>query len=604
MAHRGVLAVLELGSQYTDLIVNCYQDMGFSVECLPSDTSVDVLEQYDGMIISGGPKSVNEPGRYPTDPRLFSLSKPILGICYGNQLAGKEWGDQIHRNPEYGGKIVSVRQQELLFEGWDPNETVWMNHGDSLAGRGNYHMLAVSERGIPAAIQKGNHFGVQFHPEVSHTTKGRLLLRNFAEKVCGIVPDERTAPEFDADSFIAGAVEELSQQVDGSKVFVFASGGVDSSVAAKLAAMAGVRLQPVYLDMGNGRKNEAAAVREALGPVLGYDVQVIDCSDTFLERLHNIADPETRRKAFAGLYSDTAIRAFKVAGADIFIDGTIATDTRESGYEAGARARDRGTVDTIKSHHNPVAQQILEGHGTVVQPLRGLTKDRVRAVARKIGLPESIANREPFPGPGLYVRLDTATYPVPRDLAEQVIGLSADYGFHGVVLCRKGVGIKGDARAYEHVALLSGPRDWNAVTRASKHLTDTLPITRVLYHPEAQHHRRISQRAAETAIPYDMTREHLDELREDTEAVNTRMRQFRVRSSQTPVAAFGGPDGVIAVVRDVDSQDFRTCRPLRKPDEFPWQCYDALEADILKRRPKSIITLETTDKPPATTEWM
>ncbi len=599
----GYIYVLEFGGQHTDLICNRLEEMGFDVAYADSDTKISDMRDAAGIILSGGPKSVTDPDSFRYDPEIFSSGINVLGICYGMQLLGKHLGSYIHRKTrEYGETLLRIIEEDQLFYGLPKEEIVWMNHGDSITPDGNFTVLGYTEKGVPAAIRSsdGKYRGVQFHPEVTHTEHGTKVLRNFAELVCGCSPQERQRDGFDAGRFIDEAIRELKKNVGNKIALVYASGGVDSSVAAYLAMMAGLKIKPVYLEMGNGRKGEAQQVSEYLGRLLKTDIYIHDASANFIDRLCGIDDPEQKRKKFQELYAETRKEIEKGVGLKdvVLIQGTIATDLRETGREAGKnKSRDTKTVDRIKTHHNVGAENIWKGQ--TVLPLADLTKDRVRLVARELGIPNEIAERQPFPGPGLYVRFVTGYYEPEPSLSAHVSDIARQYNLGCFVLPRKGVGLKGDERAFEHAVLLAGERDWGNVRGAAKQMIEDLDISRVLYLPE-------------TCLPrinvknnYHLERENLDRLRDVTDVVETEMKHYGVASSQTPVITFGGRGAWISVIRDVNSQDFRTLRPLKKPEEFSWECYE----DIVKKlgtalgRDSGITVFDVSDKPGGTTEW-
>ncbi|MDI6722892.1 MAG: gamma-glutamyl-gamma-aminobutyrate hydrolase family protein, partial [Candidatus Aenigmarchaeota archaeon] len=486
----GHIYTLEFGGQHTDLIGNRLEEMGFSIRYAPSDVKISGLDA-SGIIISGGPKSVNDADKYPHDPNLFKMQMPILGICYGMQLLGKNLGAEIHKKTrEYGETRLRIHSNGAIFHGLGDEEIVWMNHGDSITTNSNFAVLAYTEKGVPAAIKSGNRYGVQFHPEVTHTENGKIILRNFAQNICGCVPAERR-DEFDADKFIEESINYLREEVGGKTALVYTSGGVDSSVAAYLAKLAGLKIQPVYLEMGNGRKNEAQNVSRILGSLLGTEIYILDASSAFVDRLQGICEPEPKRRLFSRLYADTRKELEDEFSLDdcILIQGTIATDRRETGKEAGKKGVPEGnTVATIKTHHNVGAEDSWKGIS--VLPLRELTKDRVRLVARKLGLPKEISERQPFPGPGLFLRFVTGFYEYEDSLASDVSDIASQYQLKGYVLPRKGVGLKGDERAFEHAALLTGERDWKNIRKAGKQILEDLDISRALYLPAE---KRLSQ---------------------------------------------------------------------------------------------------------------
>jgi len=371
-------------------------------------------------------------------------------------------------------------------------------------------------------------------------------------------------------------------------------------VAAILARQAGVNARMVNLRMGVERKLDLRHVMK-VGSVVGSNVYVHDSSERFVRELADLTDPEEKRKRFARMYAETTGvvgRLLNMGPYDFLIQGSIATDRRESGREAGkGDGADSGSVVVVKTHHNVGAEGWLAGNQ--IYPLRELTKDQVRIVARELGLPPEISERQPFPGPGLLIRLVTDYHPVDDDLYANVRDVAASHGLTGYVLPRKGVGLKGDDRAFEHVALLVGERDWKGRIRpAAKELIEDLPVCRVLYLPDDE---KLDQRQlnATGTLPFNMR--NLDLLREGTETVEQTMERYDVNSSQTPVITFGGHDSPWLVIRDVQSEDFRTVTPLKKPDEFPWECYDEIARES-KQLGFGRVAFDVSDKPGGTTE--
>ncbi|MBS3051271.1 MAG: hypothetical protein J4400_03920 [Candidatus Aenigmarchaeota archaeon] len=592
------IRILEFGSQTTDRIGTRFEQMGVPVKYGPSNMRAPDLTDASGVVLSGGPKGAKDPNAYPYDPEIFSIQRPILGICYGHQLGARYFGAELHRRTkEYGETNVDIISHDPLLDGFGNRFRGWMNHGDSIT-QGDFSTLGYTEKGVPAIIRRGNFFAVQYHPEVSHTENGRLLLRNFAGE-CGITTRD---VGFGVDTFIKEAMLKLKEDVGNNTILAYVSGGVDSTVAVMLAKQLGLDIVPVYIETGFGRKDEARFAYENVSRLLGQELYVHDESERFLAGLSGIHDSEAKRKAFQRMYNETRARIerrFDISDTILF-DGSLVTDYRESGKETGT-TNAGATVDKIKTHHNSD-----DWEGRKIAPLSGLTKEQTRMVARHIGLPASISERVPFPGPGLSVRFPTAYYEVPQELFQSAEEAALLYGMHAFVLPRKGVGLKGDSRVLEHVAVISGERDWSNIRRTSKHLIEELPICRVIYMADELHDRgmRPTDGDFNKALNYPLTRENLDRLREVTDVMETTTADFGVHYSQMPVFSFGGPYGWINVGRDVDSEDFRTCRPLRRPDEFPWECCDEIERRLKERLgdESGMTAFEVSDKPGGTTE--
>jgi len=431
------------------------------------------LRQPAGLILSGGPASVYEPGAPQVDPDALRSGVPVLGICYGMQLIAHHLGGQVDPGAarEYGPAVLSVRQPDGLFEGLAGELPVWMSHGDHVSKMPpGFHALASSGNSPLAAFTDGaGVYGIQFHPEVVHTPSGREVLRNFLYRVC------RCEPTWNAGSFIAEATETIRAQVGGGRVICALSGGVDSAVAATLVHRAvGDQLTCVFVDHGLMRKNEGDQVIAAFRDHFKVPLVAVDAEQRFLAKLSGVTDPETKRKAIGGEF----IRVFeeqanRIAaedggeGARYLVQGTLYSDVIESGGGTGAA--------TIKSHHN-VGGLPEEMRFELVEPLRALFKDEVRAVGAELGLPERLVWRQPFPGPGLAIRVvgGEATkerLDVLREadhiLQEEIrkAGLYRELWQSFCVLPDvRTVGVQGDERTYGHVVVIRAVTSDDAMT--------------------------------------------------------------------------------------------------------------------------------------------
>ncbi len=390
--------VINFGGQYAHMIARRVRQLGvFSELVNPRDLTPSLLELKNAraIILSGGPSSVYEPSAPKVEPWVFSAGLPTLGICYGFQLAAKLMGGDVSKGEgEYGPTRISV-ESSPLFEGWEKTEIVWMSHADMVTRPPpGAKVVAKSEKGYVAALEFGTQvFGVQFHPEVAHTPKGMTLLSNFLFKVSGI------KPSWNASSAIDAAVNEIRHKVkSGEKVFCAVSGGVDSTVSALIAKKAvGDDLVTVFVDHGLLREGEAEEVMQTLSG-LGLKPKRVDASALFLNALKGISDPEEKRKVIGELFgrvfedilsSDPSIRWL--------VQGTTYPDVVESGEQSLA--------ERIKSHHNVAGlPPRLTKRVGLLEPLRYLYKDEVRAMARELGA-ANVAARQPFPGPGLAVRV-------------------------------------------------------------------------------------------------------------------------------------------------------------------------------------------------------
>lgn len=456
--HDTVL-IISFGGQYAHMISRRVRDLGVYSEVVPyNSVSQDAVKglRPKAIILSGGPSSVYEPGAPTIGDWVLRLGLPVLGICYGHQLLAKMTGGRVERGQgEYGRTRVTVSGPDPLLDGWGPEEDVWMSHSDYVASVGpGVRVLATSkDTGYIAAMKVNERvYGVQFHPEVRHTEKGAKLIANFLFKVAGVRPTWRV------EDLAGRLVEQVRSQVPpGDKAIVAVSGGVDSTTAAVIAKRAlGDRAVVLFINHGLLREGEADEVLRALRS-LGLNPIYVDASSRFLQALRGVTDPEQKRltvgRVFAEVFREVAASDPSIRW---LVQGTTYPDVVESGAEAGA--------DRIKSHHN-VGGLPRDMGLRVIEPLRYLYKDEVRRLALSLGVPESIAMRHPFPGPGLAVRIigevteeklriaRKASMIVEEELRRAGLYNSVWQAF-AVVGDDKWVGVKGDRRAYGYIVTI------------------------------------------------------------------------------------------------------------------------------------------------------
>jgi GMP synthase (glutamine-hydrolysing) len=475
------ILILDFGSQVTQLIARRIRENGVYCEILPFNADPQRIADFGakGIVLSGGPASVYE-GESPRAPRIvFELGVPVLGICYGEQTICEQLGGRVERSDhrEFGRAFVEVTGDCALFDGvWKTGdrEQVWMSHGDRIVAiPQGFRIVAVSEGSPFAAIADDIRriYGVQFHLEVVHTPHGARLLGNFARRICGCAGDWTMA------AFKDHAIEQVRHRVGRERVICGLSGGVDSAVAAVLIHEAvGDRLHCIFVDHGLLRAGEAEQVVALFRDHYNIPLVHRDAGDLFLGRLAGIEDPEQKRKIIGGLFIDVfEEEAKKLGGADFLAQGTLYPDVIESVSFTG------GPSVTIKSHHN-VGALPERMRLKLVEPLRELFKDEVRALGRELGLPERMIRRHPFPGPGLAIRIPGA---VDRDkLAilrkadaiyleeiEQAGLYDAIWQAFAVLLPVKTVGVMGDARSYDRVCAL------RAVTSSDGMTADYFPFS-------------------------------------------------------------------------------------------------------------------------------
>jgi len=478
---RGVL-VVDLGTQYTQLIARRVREAGTWCEIAVPASALEKARAMDlgGVILSGGPASVYAQGA-PAPPReLLDLGVPVLGICYGMQWMCQELGGRVRgvERREYGRTSMAVVASQGLFEGIGGHTVVWMSHGDSVEElpRG-FRALARSENCEFAAVAGPDQrlWGVQFHPEVTHTVRGREMLDNFLTRICRLPGDWR------AESIVEREVRKVRDLVgETGEVVLGLSGGVDSSVAAMILQRAiGERLHCIFVDNGLLRRGERESVERTFRGHFKMDLTVVDASERFLSQLAGVADPEQKRKRigreFIAVFREEALR---YGGARFLAQGTLYPDVIESVAAHG------GSTAVIKSHHN-VGGLPDDLDLRLVEPLRELFKDEVRAIGRFMGLDERIVGRQPFPGPGLAVRIvgevtpaQVATLQEADEIVTSEIEAAGEdeglWQYFALLLPVKSVGVMGDARTYEDVCALRVVKSIDGMTADWGHLSHEL----------------------------------------------------------------------------------------------------------------------------------
>ncbi len=468
------IVILDFGSQYTQLIARRIRELNVFSAVLPCTASIAEIQAYApiGIILSGGPNSVYDADAPDADPAILSLGMPVLGICYGLQFIAYHLGGKVVSadKREYGHAEVTIEDCATpLFAGLPQKLQVWMSHGDeALELPAGFHRTAVTSNALAGiANEERKIWAVQFHPEVHHTPMGRELLSNFVFGICSARGD------WTAAHFIESTVASIREKVGPGHVLCALSGGVDSSVAAVLVHRAiGDQLTCVFVNNGVLRKNEFAQVTQNLRDKLGLNLVPVDASERFLEKLAGVTDPETKRKMigreFIAVFDDEASRiAEQTGGVEWLVQGTLYPDVIESSSV-------RGPSQTIKSHHN-VGGLPEHMKMKLIEPLRDLFKDEVRRIGRDLGMPEDILGRQPFPGPGLAVRIlgevtaeRVAILQEADDIVVKEIKAAGLYSrvwqSFAVLLPVRSVGVMGDQRTYANTCAIRAVHSEDGMT--------------------------------------------------------------------------------------------------------------------------------------------
>ncbi|MDF3820544.1 glutamine-hydrolyzing GMP synthase [Leptospira sp. 96542] len=592
------IAVVDFGGQYAHLIASRIRRLGAYTEILSNEESLDSYNSYAGIILSGGPSSVYEKGAPILPLEFFQTQVPILGICYGHQLLMKSLGGEVvtATTKEYGPAILELGNKECkLSKQLSPKTKVWMSHGDEVTKLPEgFEIVGSSDNCAFAFVanETKKQYGIQFHPEVTHSEEGETLLRNFVE-LCGV------GSTWNLSEFLKDQIEVLRKKIpEGKNVFLLVSGGVDSSVAYLLLAKAlgKDRVKGLLVNTGFMRKNEVEDLLDNLHQV-GFDLTVWDESEVFYKQLENKSEPEAKRRIVGDLFLEAQKKATEFLGLNdedwLLGQGTIYPDTIESG----------GTKHShkIKTHHNRVPQiEAMIAEGKIVEPIADLYKDEVRELGRLLGLPEKWIERHPFPGPGLVVRMITSPKTEPPALDLDFVK-KINPNIQVKILPILSVGVQGDQRSYANCAVLNDfTSDWNLLDEVSVQITNgKKEINRVVFAPGI-----VSFESEFHYTKLNLDKKDSDILREVDAIVNRILYEEKIHTKiwqmpvvLVPVGLHVGSFGV--VLRPVESMEAMSAN------------FYHMDRNILKKITKEILALpeislvlyDLTHKPPGTIEW-
>ncbi len=613
------VAILDAGAQYGKVIDRRVRELGIESVLLPFQTPAEELKKYKAIILSGGPESVYSPKAPAFDKALFELGIPILGICYGMQLINYVSGGTVKLKDrrEDGECIITVSPDSKLFAGLESTQEVLMSHGDTVDQVASGFRAVADSDGLIAAMENPDRqiYGVQFHPEVDLSKNGKKILANFLLQIAK-VPATFTVSDRKAE-----ALKTIRQKVGDSQVLVLVSGGVDSAVCAALLkeALKPEQIIALHIDHGFMRKDESKKVVSALKNI-GLDVLSVDASTTFAKAttaiqgqktlpLKEVTAPEEKRK----IIGDTFVKVTEEELAKLhlnldnvfLVQGTLRPDLIESASTLAS-----SKADTIKTHHNDTQLiRDLRERGRVIEPLSEYHKDEVRELGTQLGLPTELVWRQPFPGPGLAIRILCATEPYQTetfdDVQQQLHKFAGDEVTTALLPVRT-VGVQGDGRTYSYLAALSGKTDWPALFDLARKIPKHVhQVNRVVYVFGEK-----LDTVPSTITPTLLTKDVLNQLREADDIVNQVLLKYDlIRSlSQVPVVLFPvnfGEEGKRAIgIRTFITNDFMTGVPALPGKDIPEEALKEMVDRIQANDPQVVrVVYDLTSKPPGTTEW-
>ncbi|MDP4008207.1 MAG: glutamine-hydrolyzing GMP synthase [Candidatus Peregrinibacteria bacterium] len=609
MAIEGLdkIAILDFGSQFAHLLTNRVRRLKVYSEMRDADTAASELKDYKGIIISGGPASVNDPTSPQIDPAIFELGIPILGVCYGHQLTMRTLGGRVQKGTvgEYGLTEFTVKKAEGVLNKLTEGETyqVYASHFDTVAElpEGFESMGSTPDDALSSTANfERNIYTVQFHPEVTHSECGMQILDAFID-ITG------ATREWSIEKFIEMEIAAITEKVGDKKVFLLISGGVDSSVAYALLAKAigADRIYAMYVDTGFMRKNETEEIQKFLGEAGVKGLHTYSAAGKYFDALKEVYEPEAKRKIIGDMFlkiqREVASKLELNPEEWLLGQGTIYPDTIESGGTKNA--------DKIKTHHNRVPEiEELIRQGRIIEPIKELYKDEVRMVGRKLGLPDKMIDRHPFPGPGLAVRclcLDKADEVPNSEALENKIDLEFP-GLNPKILPVKSVGVQGDERTYRHPVVINPDvHSWDMIRSVSPKLTNAFSdINRVLVTVAV---------SVDMDMPIDtfsITPSYLTPQRTLKLQEADKLVMDFVYSVDVDKKVWQCPTVLLPLSVNSEGQESIVIRPVSSTEamtanftELPWEKVQELAREILKIEGISAVFYDVTNKPPGTIEW-
>ena len=613
------LAILDCGGQYTKVIDRRVRELGVKSDILPINVKSEELQEYQSIILSGGPNNISDKQRLSFDEKIFELGKPVLGICYGMQLMSDHFGGVVDSNivKEYGQNEIWVDTKMPIFDGMTENQKVLMSHGDTVKNVPNgFKVIGKSGEAIAAiGNEEKRMYGLQFHPEVDLTEEGMKILENFIRKVA------KYQDFYALDDRIETSIKMIREKVGDNKVVVLVSGGVDSAVTAALLVKA---LNPdnvyaIHIDSGFMRKNESDVICENLKKLGLKNLIRENAKDTFFNTVVEVEgkkigplvdtiDPETKRQIIGEIFIRIANNVIERLGLDpehtFIAQGTLRPDLIESGNPEIS-----GFAHKIKTHHNDVAiVREARKKGLIVETNSDWHKDEVRKVARMLGLEESIASRQPFPGPGLAIRLlchdKSEEVVITQEEVDKINAIVNPKGENAQIIPIKSVGVQGDARSYRNLGILYGNGidfDWDNVTTVAKQVTDSInTINRIGYILNV---KDVNQKIE--CFDMKINDECVDLLRELDKIVTSNLEGSKVNQTFAVLLPIGITKKYSVAIRTFVTNDFMTGRPGKIGTEVDKKMIEKAVKEIEDNFSDKIefVIYDVTSKPPATCEW-